>query len=225
MSRPAQTKCWIVSKRPHGTPTISGPDPTFTLTTRPLPDTLGPDQVLVKVLHLSNDPAQRSWINPTYPQERFYTKQVTEGDVMKSLGVGEVVESTSSEFKPGDHISGMMGWAEYAVLGSQDFIVPVKPLPNGLDETHYLGAFGLTGLTAYFGLVKIAEIKEGEGVLVSGAAGATGSMVVQLAKRVFGCKYVVGIAGTEEKCRWVESLGADRCASSIVLLVVIISGC
>lgn len=133
---------------------------------------------------------------------------------MASLGVGEVLESTSSKFKPGDRISGVMGWAEYAVLGDQDLMVHVKPLPNGLGETHYLGAFGLTGLTAYFGLVKVAAIKEGEGVLVSGAAGATGSMVVQLAKRVLGCKYVVGIAGTEEKCRWVESLGADRCVSS-----------
>ncbi len=144
---------------------------------------------------------------------------------MLSIGVGEVIESTSSKFKPGDRISGMMGWAEYAVLGDQD-LVHVKPLPNGLGDTHYLGAFGLTGLTAYFGLTEVAGIKEGEGVLVSGAGGATGSMVVQLAKKVLGCKYVVGIAGTEEKCRWVESLGADRCVSIYLSSTVVnIAGC
>lgn len=225
MSRPTQTRCWIVSKRPHGLPTLSGPNPTFTLTTQSLPESLGPGKVLVKVLHLSNDPAQRSWINPTLPQKRLYIKQVTEGDVMLSIGVGEVIESTSSKFKPGDRISGMMGWAEYAVLGDQD-LVHVKPLPNGLGDTHYLGAFGLTGLTAYFGLTEVAGIKEGEGVLVSGAGGATGSMVVQLAKKVLGCKYVVGIAGTEEKCRWVESLGADRCVSIYLSSTVVnIAGC
>jgi NADPH-dependent curcumin reductase CurA len=80
------------------------------------------------------------------------------------------------------------------------------PLPSGLCETHYLGALGLPGLTAYFGLVKVARAKQGERVVVSGAAGETGSMVIQVAKKMVGASHVVGIAGSEKKCRLVERL-------------------
>jgi len=80
-----------------------------------------------------------------------------------------------------------------------------------LSISQYLGAFGSTGLTAYYGLVVVGEAKAGQRVVVSGAAGATGSMVVQIAKKIVGCSEVIGIAGSDEKCRWVESLGADKC--------------
>jgi len=85
-------------------------------------------------------------------------------------------------------------------------------LPKGLNRTHYLGALGMTGLTAYYGIKEVGEAKAGDVVVVSGAAGATGSMVVQIAKKILGVKRVVGIAGGGEKCRYVEEvLGADRC--------------
>ncbi len=89
---------------------------------------------------------------------------------------------------------------------------PCEEIP-GLSVTHYLGAFGMPGITAYYGTKVVARAGEGEGdtVVVSGAAGAVGSMVVQIAKKMLGCKRVIGIAGSEEKCRWVESLGADVC--------------
>ncbi|KAL4861426.1 hypothetical protein BDV12DRAFT_204024 [Aspergillus spectabilis] len=210
MSLPTSTRAWILSnKAADSAPTTTGPNPTFTQITRDLP-ALSPNQVLVKNLSLSNDPAQRTWINSTYPAHRMYMPPVQVNDVMAATGVAEVLFSTSPSYKPGDHIVGMTGWAEYAVLDAAR-VNPAAPLPRGLSETHYLGAFGLTGLTAYFGLLKVGGLKKGERVVVSGAAGATGSMVVQIAKKIVGAEYVLGIAGGEAKCRWVESLGADTC--------------
>ncbi|KAL4914488.1 hypothetical protein BDW62DRAFT_143133 [Aspergillus aurantiobrunneus] len=213
--RPTQTKCWILSNKPHGITTTTGENPTFTLTTRPLPPMLEPNHVLVKTIYFSNEPAQRSWINAFWAPERMYIRPVSEGEVMSSLGIGEVLESSSPKFQVGDHVSGLTGWTEYSVMSETGAVplLPLRPLPGGLGETHYLGALGLTGLTAYLGLVRVGRLKGSESVLVSGAAGATGSMVVQLAKKVLGARSVIGIAGSDEKCRWVESLGADRCVN------------
>lgn len=111
-------------------------------------------------------------------------------------------------------MQGNLNWREYCVLdvddGSGMGPRKVQDIP-GVNVTHFLGALGSTGLTAYYGLVEVAGLKKGERVVVSGAAGATGSMVVQIAKNIVGASYVVGIAGTDEKCRWVERLGADKC--------------
>ena len=134
---------------------------------------------------------------------------------MRSRNVMEVVESKSDKYKKGDHLLGTLGWVDYTVQEAAK--VEGKKVPqqnnNGhrMSETHYLGAFGMTGFTAYYGLVEIARAGPGDTVVVSGAAGATGSMVVQIAKRMLGCKRVIGMAGEERKCRWVESLGADVC--------------
>jgi hypothetical protein len=106
----------------------------------------------------------------------------------------------------------LTNWREYAVIDTTlgaPYVTRVDPIP-GIKETHFLGALGLTGVTAYHGLEHINVTKD-DTVVVSGAAGATGSMVVQIAKKIIGCKRVVGIAGTADKCRWVESLGADVC--------------
>jgi NADPH-dependent curcumin reductase CurA len=81
----------------------------------------------------------------------------------------------------------------------------------GMSKTHYLGALGLTGLTAYFGLTEVVNTTKDDIVVISGAAGATGMMAVQIAKHIIGCKKVIGMAGSDEKCKWVESLGADLC--------------
>lgn len=104
------------------------------------------------------------------------------------------------------------GWSKYAVVDSKAVQpLPVDSLPRGVSVTHFLGALGLTGLTAWAGLVEVAQAQASDVVVVSGAAGATGSMAVQIAKGMIGCKRVIGIAGGPEKCRWVESLGADVC--------------
>lgn len=103
-----------------------------------------------------------------------------------------------------------MGWIDHLVTDAGNVDRKIEKVP-GLSETHFLGALGLTGLTALYGIRDIARATGGETVVVSGAAGATGSMVVQIAKHVIGVKRVIGIAGDEKKCRWVEGLGADVC--------------
>lgn len=143
--------------------------------------------------------------------ERLYTEPVVKGDVMRAFGVCEVVSSTASNIQAGQLVSCVPNWSEYAIIDASS-CRPVNPDEKaGIRATHFIGALGGPGLTAYYGLIDIAGAKAGETVVVSGAAGATGSMVVQIAKHIVGCKRVIGIAGGEKKCRWVESLGADVC--------------
>jgi len=143
--------------------------------------------------------------------ERLYTKPVVKGDIMRAFGIAEVVSSNSESLKPGQLVSTVTNWAEYVVLDASA-CRPIQPDERiGLRATHFVGALGGPGLTAYYGLVEVAGAKASDTVVVSGAAGATGSMVVQIAKHIVGAKRVIGIAGGEKKCRWVESLGADVC--------------
>ena len=207
-SIPTETRQWILTNPPTDEVRLTGPSPTFTLHTNPLPS-LGPDQILLKGLYYSNDPAQRAWIQKDRDPKRFYTTPVVAGDVMRAGAVCEVLASNSEKYKVGAHVRGLIGWSEYAVKDAKD-CPPIQDVP-GLSETHFLGALGTTGLTAYYGIKIIARVGPDDTVVVSGAAGATGSMVVQIAKNMLGCKRVVATAGTDEKCRWVESLGADVC--------------
>lgn len=224
-----RTRTWILSNRPKETPTYSGPDPTFTLIERHL-QPLQSGQILVKVLFFSNDPAQRTWIKSSedLPSDRHYVKPVELNTPMQSRGLCEVIESRSDALPRGTTILARVNWNEYAVLDAKD-ATPLSPLPNGLSFSHYLGVFGTTGLTAYYGLVVIGEAQARHRLVVSGAAGATGSMVVQIAKRVrtslrpvarfakntrqiIGVSKVIGIAGSDQKCKFVvETLGADTC--------------
>ena len=128
---------------------------------------------------------------------------------MRARSVAEVIESKSSKFSKGDKVLASTGWTQYAVLDAKE-CQHCEDIP-GLSLTHYLGAFGLTGLTAYYGTKIIARVGKEDTVVVSGAAGATGSMVVQIAKTLLGCKKVIGIAGSDKKCEWVQTLGADVC--------------
>ena len=128
---------------------------------------------------------------------------------MRARSVAEVVESKSSQYRKGDKVLASTGWAEYSVLGAKECQL-CEDIP-GLSVTHYLGAFGPPGLTAYYGLKTVARAGEGDTVVISGAAGAVGSMAVQVAKKMLGCKKVIGLAGSDDKCKWVESLGADVC--------------
>lgn len=208
MSTPTETRQWILTNKPTDLPELSGPNQTFTIKTASLPS-LKDDQVLVKSLYLSNDPAQRGWITKGVDPERLYVAPVPQDAVMRAGSIAEVVESNSSTYSKGDKVLATTGWAEYSVQNAKE-CQACEEIP-GLSVTHYLGALGLTGLTAYYGTKIIARAGKEDTVVVSGAAGATGSMVVQIAKKMLGCKKVVGIAGSDDKCKWVESLGADLC--------------
>ncbi|KAF7193991.1 putative membrane protein [Pseudocercospora fuligena] len=204
-----KTRQWQLANKPRDEPKLDGPEQTFELVETNLPEPKD-DELLVKLLCLSNDPAQRGWIDADIPEERLYVPPVQLGAPMNARGLAEVVESKSEKFKKGDTVVASTGWSEYRVVPASQ-VQPAGDLPGGKSKTHYLGALGLTGLTAYFGLTGVANTTKDDVVVVSGAAGATGSMAVQIAKKIIGSKKVIGIAGTDEKCRWVEKIGADVC--------------
>ncbi|KAL2849595.1 hypothetical protein BJY01DRAFT_262206 [Aspergillus pseudoustus] len=206
---PSSTRQWILNSKPTAAPVLDGPNPTFKLTTTALPKPSA-TQALVKTLMLSNDPAQRTWISAGADPERMYYPPIPEGAPMGSGGLAEVIESGDAEKLPvGSIVVASTNWTEYSVqeIASCRVIQSIE----GLDLGHFLGALGLTGLTAYYGIKEVAAATRDDTVVVSGAAGATGSMVVQIAKKIIGCKRVIGIAGSDDKCRWVEKLGADVC--------------
>ena len=154
-------------------------------------------------LYVSFDPAMRGWME----DRKSYIPPVGIGEVMRASCVGQVVESKAAGFAPGDFVQGLFGWQEWAVAGPG--LRQATRLPPGTPLTWPLGVLGITGLTAYFGLLDLGKPKAGETVLVSGAAGATGSVAAQIAKHVVGCR-VVGIAGGREKCAWLTGeLGLD----------------
>jgi NADPH-dependent curcumin reductase CurA len=168
----------------------------------PVPQ-VGEGEFLVRNLWLSCDPAQRAWM-----EIDTYIPAIPLGEVMLSGSAGEVVESKHPDFEKGDHVSGIFGWQDFAVSDGGSGIFAVNKIPPGVDLTAALSLFGISGLTAYVGLLDIGQAKPGETVLVSGAAGSVGSLVVQIAK-VKGCR-VVGIAGGATKCEWLKNgLGID----------------
>ncbi len=158
-------------------------------------------EVLVKILYLSLDPAMRGWMN----EGRSYIPPVRLGDVMRAGGAGVVVASRDANFVPGDHVTGTLDVQEYATVkgkGLTKIDPAVAPLPV------YLNVLGMPGMTAYFGLFDVGRPKSGDTVVVSGAAGAVGMTVGQLAK-IHGCR-VIGIAGGPEKCAYLtRELGFD----------------
>jgi NADPH-dependent curcumin reductase len=161
----------------------------------------GEGEFVVQVDYLSIDPAMRTWMNAG----RSYVPPVEIGEVMRALGVGHVVESRRPGFSVGDDVSGIFGVQRYALSNGAE----VNKLDTTLaPATTYLGALGISGLTAYFGLLDVGRPEPGQTVLISGAAGSVGSLVGQIA-RIKGCR-AVGIAGGADKCRWlVDEVGFD----------------
>jgi NADPH-dependent curcumin reductase len=170
----------------------------------PVP-TIQDGQALAKVKYLSIDPTMRVWMAID-----TYLPAVAIGEVMRAIGLAEVVESRHKEFKKGNKVVGLTGLQEYCVIASADKrsgFRKVPPVPF-LSDTAFLGVLGATGITAYFGMTDIAKPQKGETLIVSAAAGATGSIAGQIGK-IHGCR-VVGIAGGAEKCKWLtEELGFD----------------
>lgn len=160
-------------------------------------------EVVVKVHYISLDPAMRGWMN----EGKSYIEPVQIGAVMRAGAVGEVIESKTPDFSVGDHVYGHCGVQKYYV-GSPKAVGFHKVDPNIAPLERYLGVLGMPGMTAYFGLLETGLPKEGETVVVSGAAGAVGGVVGQIAK-IKGCR-VVGIAGGADKCKYlVDELGFD----------------
>lgn len=194
------TRRWLLKTRPNG----PLKDSDFELATVPMPQ-VGDGQFLVKLTHFSFDPTQRGWLGGD-----TYLPAVPIGGVVRAGGIGEVVASRHPKFAVGDMVQGTFGWQEHALSDGMTETGPVTKVRAGVTPEQALGVFGTTGLTAWFGLTEIGQPKAGDTILVSGAAGATGSVVVQIGKAL-GCT-VIGIAGGPDKCRWVvETAGADAC--------------
>lgn len=181
---------WRLAARPVGL--IKESD--FEWHEEPIP-TRGKGKILIRNIYLSLDPANRGWVR----EVKSYIPSVAIGEVMRGVTIGVVEQSHHADFQVGDIVQGILGWQEYAVTDG----VGITRLPRDpvLPLTAFLGLFGIIGPTAYFGLLDIGKPKNGQTLVVSGAAGAVGSLVGQIGK-IKGCR-VVGIAGTNEKCQWI----------------------
>ncbi len=169
------------------------------------PQQPGDGEVLLRNCYLSLDPAMRGWMN----DRKSYVPPVQIGEAMRGGTISQVVASNAEGFAPGDLVHAMGGWQDYAVISAADSARLMKlPADTGLPPSYFLSVLGITGLTAYFGLLDVGEPKAGETVVVSTAAGAVGSVVGQIAK-LKGCR-VVGTAGDDDKCAWCrDELGFD----------------
>jgi len=190
----------VLAERPKAAITPS----TFRKEVVPFDSKPSTGQVLVQVQYVSLDPAMRGWLN----DRRSYVEPVQIGATMRASGLGVVVEvGEGSGFAPGDLVSGTFGWTEFVVLDAKH--VEKLRIPEGAELLDFLGPLGMTGFTAFVGLLDVGKLQAGEKLVVSGAAGATGSIVCQIGKHK-GAK-VYAIAGSDEKCKWLENeLGVDK---------------
>ncbi len=187
----------IFKKRPEGMPNAD----TWALETQAIPEP-GEGEVLIQQHYISLDPAMRGWLNDV----KSYIPPVQIGEVMRAGSVGLVIKANNHPmFNVGDCLTGWGGVQQYVVTNGENWY---QVDPTLAPMTTYIGTLGMPGMTAYFGILKEAKIKEGDIVLVSGAAGAVGSIVGQIAK-IKGCR-VIGIAGGKAKCDYIiKELGFD----------------
>ena len=197
---PDTNRQWKLATRPTG---LITPD-VLQLSESPLP-ALEDGQALARVKYLSIDPTMRIWM-ADIPQ---YMPPVQLGEVMRAFGFAEIIESRHPDFKKGDKVTGLTGLQEFALIsGKESRAFQKLPSIPFLSDTNFLGTLGVNGITAYFGLLDIGKPQSGETLVVSAAAGATGSIAGQIGK-IQGCR-VVGIAGSDEKCKWIkDDLGFD----------------
>jgi len=186
---------WVLAKRPHGMVSRSN----FEFREAPVPEPRD-GEVLLRNLYLSFDPTQRGWME----DRESYLPPVQIGEVMRAGSVAKVVQSRHPGFHEGDLVQTTGGWQDYVAVKPGAGWPGLSKLPPGVTPAMALGVLGVTGLTAYWGLLDLGQPKPGETVLVSGAAGATGSVAGQIA-RIKGCR-VIGIAGGEDKCRWLKDV-------------------
>jgi NADPH-dependent curcumin reductase CurA len=187
----------LLKARPAAIPDVEH----FEIVERPVP-TIGDGQILVRNRYLSVDPAMRGWVSAV----ANYSEPVAIGAVMRSMAAGRVEESRHPEFRPGDLVTGWFGWQDYAAIDAR--VVESRVTDIDLPLSAALGVLGLNGITAYFGLVDVCQVRSGDTVVVSTAAGAVGSCVGQIAK-IKGCR-TVGIAGGAQKVRLCrEEFGYD----------------
>jgi len=192
-----ENRQWLINGRPIGRGLV---DDDFKKVVTPLPDVVE-GHVLVKTEFLGFDPAQKGWMENI----GGYVAPTEIGEVMRASGIGTVVESRDPAFAVGDKVVGGLRWQDYAMLPGSE----LKKVPDDDLLTANLGALGTTGMTAYFGLLKHGRPQPGDTLVVSGAAGATGSMVGQIGK-IAGCR-TIGIAGGKEKCDWLtQKVGYDH---------------
>ena len=183
---------WLLAARPKGMVKESD----FRYQESPITE-LSDGQFLVRVLYVAFEPAMRGWME----DRASYIPPIQLGEVMRGVSVGQVIESKHPAFQPGDCVTGGYGWQEYAVTNGRGGLMPTTPIPREVPLTMPLSVLGITGLTAYLGMLDVGKPQAGETVVVSGAAGATGSVAGQIAK-IRGCR-VIGIAGGAQKCQWL----------------------
>ncbi|KZT29196.1 NAD-binding protein [Neolentinus lepideus HHB14362 ss-1] len=202
MSYPTSSKVFVLNRLiEDGGVQVSGPSSHFTLTTCAVTPP-SPNGILVQLVALSNDPGNRLWM-----------RSAGEAEPVRAYGIGRVlaVGENVKKAKVGDLVFDQLAWAEYYAYeptGSMRVLNGGHPLELPLST--YLGVLGLSGFTAYLGLKFVLDFKPGQSLIVSGAAGSVGHVVVQYAKNVLGASKVIAIAGSREKCAWLEKHGADR---------------
>ncbi|OWT37800.1 cytoplasmic protein [Cryptococcus neoformans] len=199
MTNPQKNVQIILNERPQKGPVT---DTTFKSKTVDVPE-LKDGEILARVDYASVDPTMRGWIN----EGRSYLPPVEIGAAMRANGLGTVLASKAKDFKAGDKVLGLLNWQEYYV-GPTDGLTK-RETPEGAKDVDHLGLLGMNGLTAYFGMIEVGKVKDGDHVVISGAAGAVGLVATQIALAHPNCK-VTAIAGSKEKLDYLKKLGAHN---------------
>ncbi len=198
MNIPSHNEHWVLASHPDGAVRVDD----FRMERLPLKK-LEDGEFLVAVEYVAIEPAMRTWLTG----QDSYVPGIQVGELIRGSGIGTVAQSRNPEFVEGSRVMGGLGWQRYAIFSGVEPIPP-QQLPSDVDPAWSLSVLGLNGLAAYFGLLEVGQPVAGQTVLVSGAAGATGSIVAQIAK-LKGC-HVIGVAGGVEKTKWLtETAGLD----------------